>query len=70
MGYTKAGMKAVDKYVKANYDRIEIKARKGGKAALKELAAAAGQSMAEYVCDAVNEKAGAKVISSRIEDEP
>ena len=32
MATTKAQQKAVDKYVKANYDRIEFKAPKGRKA--------------------------------------
>ena len=35
MPYTKASMKAVDKYVKANYDRIEVKMEKGAKEQLK-----------------------------------
>ena len=68
--YTEAQNRATQKYKAANLEELRVSIRKGGKAALKELAAAAGQSMAEYVCDAVNEKAGAKVISSRIEDEP
>ena len=32
MAYTKAGMKAVDKYVKENYERLNIKIPKGRKA--------------------------------------
>ena len=35
MAYTKAGMKAVDKYVRENYDRIGIKIPKGRKAAVE-----------------------------------
>jgi len=38
MAYTKAGMKAVDKYVRENYDRIGIKITKGRKAAVEAYA--------------------------------
>lgn len=45
MAYTKAGMKAVDKYVKANYDRIEIKVPKGRKLTVEAHAESKGQSV-------------------------
>ena len=45
MAYTRAGMKAVDKYVKANYDRIEIKVPKGLKADVEAHAKGKGQSV-------------------------
>ena len=38
MVYSKAGMKAVDKYVRENYDRIGIKVPKGRKADIEAFA--------------------------------
>lgn len=45
MAYTKATMRAVDKYVKANYDRIEIKVPKGRKQAVETHAKQRGESV-------------------------
>lgn len=49
MAYTKSTMRAVDKYVKANYDRIEIKVPKGRKAAVDAHAKAKGESVNRLV---------------------
>ena len=38
MAYSKAGMKAVDKYVRENYDRIGIKVPKGRKTDIENYA--------------------------------
>lgn len=43
-------------YNKKNYDRIELSVPKGRKADIKEAAAAAGQSLNEYIFQAVNER--------------
>lgn len=43
--YTKATMRAVDKYVKANYDRIEVKVPKGQKQAIELFAREQGESV-------------------------
>lgn len=67
-GYTQAQGKASIKYKRENLEEIRVTVRKGGKQALKEEAERCGQSMAEYVCEAVNEKAGRKVISSKVEE--
>lgn len=45
MAYTKATMRAVDKYVKNNYDRIEIKVPKGRKKAVEAFAKEHGESV-------------------------
>ena len=45
MAYTKAGMKAVDKYVRENYDRIGVKIPKGRKTAVEEFAKSKGESV-------------------------
>lgn len=44
-------------YRKKNYDRIEITLPKGERERLRALAAAAGQSVSEYILQAVNERA-------------
>lgn len=46
-------------YKKKNYDRMELLVPKGEKAVIKERAAAAGQSVNEFVYSAVKEKIGA-----------
>ena len=45
MAYTKATMRAVDKYVKNNYDRIEVKVPKGRKQAVEAHAKGKGESI-------------------------
>lgn len=45
MAYTKATMRAVDKYVKNNYDRIEVKVPKGRKQAIEAHAKHKGESV-------------------------
>lgn len=68
-GYTPAQGKATMRYKEKNLEELRISIRKGGKQALREAADAAGLSMAEYVCDAVNAKTGCKIISSKVEKE-
>lgn len=68
-GYTPAQGRATQKYLGENMEQVRIWVHKGGKQALREVAEAAGLSMAEYVCDAVNAKAGRKIISSKVEKE-
>lgn len=68
-GYTKEQGKATMRYKEKNLEEVRISIRRGGKQALREAADAAGLSMAEYVCDAVNAKAGRKIISSKVEKE-
>lgn len=45
MSYSKANMKAVDRYVKANYDRIEVKVPKGLKQTIEAHAKEKGESV-------------------------
>ncbi len=56
MAVSKAQQKAVHKYVKANYDRIELSVPKGQKEVIKAHAEAHGQSVNGYIVEAVNEK--------------
>lgn len=56
MGTTKAGQKAVNKYVKNNYDRINFTISKGGKDFLKEVADKKGESVNGYIKKAVTDR--------------
>lgn len=49
-------MKYQNEYNKKNYDRIEIVVPKGQKAIIKEKAKAAGQSVSEYINQAIDER--------------
>ena len=52
---SKAQQKAVNKYVKNNYDRINVTLPKGRKADIQQAAAAAGESMNQFITRAINE---------------
>lgn len=45
-----------NEFNKANYDRVEVVVKKGEKAVIKELAKAAGQSVSEYINQAIKER--------------
>lgn len=47
-----------NEYNKMNYDRIEIKVPKGKKTVIKEAAKAAGQSVNEFINQAIDERMG------------
>ena len=53
---SKAQQKAVQKYVKKNYDRIELTVPKGQKDFISQLATAAGESVNGYIEKAVEER--------------
>ena len=55
MAITKAQQKATAKYVKNNYDRLEMKTPKGQKAAIIAHAEARGESLNQFLNRAVNE---------------
>ncbi|MBQ9258168.1 MAG: hypothetical protein IJ181_13790 [Acidaminococcaceae bacterium] len=54
MPVSKAQQKAVHKYVKANYDRIELTIPKGQKEIIKAAADAAGETVNGYIKKAVD----------------
>lgn len=53
---SKAQQKAVHKYVKNNYDRLEITVPKGQKAIIKAAAENAGESLNGYIKRAIDER--------------
>lgn len=55
MPVSKAQQKAVHKYVKANYDRLEVTVPKGQKEAIKAHAEAQGESVNSFINRAIQE---------------
>ena len=53
---SKAQQKAVHKYVKNNYDRLELTVPKGQKEIIKAAAENAGESLNTYVRNAINQR--------------
>lgn len=62
MPASKAQQKAVNKYVKANYDLYQIKMPKGKKDDIKAVAAAAGESMNQYIINAIDQRTAQEAI--------
>lgn len=58
MTVPKANQRAVNKYKKNNYDRIEINVPKGSKAIVQEHAAAQGESVNGFINRAIIETIG------------
>ncbi len=58
---SKAQQKAVHKYVKNNYDRIELTVPKGRKAEIKAYAESHGESVNAFIVRAVNEAITRKI---------
>ena len=56
MATTKAGQKAVNKYVRNNYDRINFTVLKGKKAVIQDIAEQQGKSVNGYIKEAVEGK--------------
>ena len=55
MAVSKAQQRAVDKYVKNNYDRVEFKPEQGEKARYKAHAEKMGESLNQFLIRAVDE---------------
>ena len=56
MPASKAQQKAVSKYMKENYDVYQIRMKKGKKDDIKAAAAAVGESMNQYIINAVDQR--------------
>ncbi|MBR3874142.1 MAG: hypothetical protein IKJ26_08220 [Clostridia bacterium] len=61
--YNQSRNKASQKYQKENLEQIAIRVPKGDRASLKAAAEQAGESMAQYIVNAVNQRAGRKVMT-------
>lgn len=49
-------IKYQNEFNKAKYDRVEVVMKKGERAVIKEIAKAAGQSVSEYINQAIKER--------------
>ena len=56
---SRAQQKAVNKYVKNNYDRINVTLPKGRKADIQQAAAAVGESVNTYIRNAIDQRISA-----------
>lgn len=56
MAASKANQRAVNKYVKANYDRINVTMPKGRKDEIKAHTEKTGQSINGFINEAIDEK--------------
>lgn len=56
MPTTKAQQRAVNKYMKENYDRVNLTLPKGQKDKVKACADAAGESVNAYIARAIEER--------------
>ena len=64
MAVSKSQQKAVHKYVRANYDRMELTVPKGRKELIKAHAEAQGQSVNAYINEAIDEKMSREAVES------
>ena len=63
LAYSKAQSKAVQKYIAANLEEVRFRVKKGEKALIQDAAAQAGQSMAQYIIQAINSREGRQIIT-------
>lgn len=61
--YNEARNKAAQKYIAANLEEVRFRVKKGEKARIQDAAAQAGQSMAQYIIQAINEREGRQIIT-------
>lgn len=63
MAYSQAQNKATQKYIKENLEEVRFRVKKGERAAIKQEADTNRQSMAQYIIQAVNERAGRQILT-------
>lgn len=61
--YNEARNRATQKYIAANLEEVRFRVRKGEKALLQEAAAQEGQSVTQYIVQAINERAGRQLLT-------
>lgn len=65
---SKAQQKAVNKYIKGNYDRLNITVPKGRKAAIEAAASSAGESVNQYTQKALLARMGLTEWPEKVEE--
>lgn len=63
MPYSESQKRATMKYQREKMDQVAIRVKKGDRDRLKAEAETQGQSMAQYVVQAVNDRAGYQVLT-------
>ena len=63
MAYSEAQKRASMKYMSANLEEVRFRVKKGERSALQEEARANGQSMSQYLIQAVNDRAGRQILT-------
>lgn len=61
--YNEARNKAAQKYIKENLEEVRFRVKKGEKAHIQDAAAQAGQSMAQYIIQAINDREGRQIVT-------
>lgn len=70
MAISKANQRAVNKYVKNNYDRVNVTMPKGRREVIKSAADAVGESVNAYINTAVDMRMGAVATPASAESAP
>ena len=63
--YNQSRNKSTQKHLASHYDQLRVWVRRGGLDAVKEAAALQGESMAQYVINAVNAYAGKQLLAPK-----
>lgn len=63
MAYSEAQKRAAMKYMSTNLEEVRFRVKKGERAMLQEEAKANGQSMSQYLIQAVNDRAGRQILT-------
>ena len=61
MAYSQAQNRATQKYIKENLEEVRFRVKKGERTLIKQLADNAGQSMTQYIIQAINARAGQQI---------
>lgn len=61
--YNQAQNRATQAFLNKNREQVRFWVRKGEMSVLRDTAKANGQSMAAYIIDAINEKAGQQILT-------
>lgn len=61
--YNQSQNKATQKYIAANLEQVSFRVKKGEKEILQREAARKGQSLTQYIIQAVNERAGGQLLT-------
>ncbi len=69
MAYSEASKRATIKYIKGNYDRVEIKVPKGQKATIEAAASSAGEAVNQYTQKALLARMGLTEWPEKVEDD-